>query len=52
MMIMHAPNYENLSPLLAAWTLHYMSKGCTDTKAIKVAFKRIRSGKRTWPQLA
>ncbi len=40
-----------LFPLMmrAAWTVHYMAKGCTYTKAAKLATKRLRSGKRTWP---
>lgn len=41
--------YENLSPLIAAWTAHYVRKGCSDTKARDVASRRVQSGKRTWP---
>ncbi|MCP5018422.1 MAG: hypothetical protein GY938_24560 [Ketobacter sp.] len=47
------PDFEgytfiNLSPLIAAWTMHYMAKGCAETKARQVAVKRVQS-KMTWP---
>jgi hypothetical protein len=40
--------YPNLSPLIAAWTAHYVAKGCMPTKARDVAWRRVRR-KRTWP---
>jgi hypothetical protein len=41
--------YENKSPLINAWTAHYIAKGCTESKARMVAQKRCER-KRTWPQ--
>ncbi len=41
-------HYENLSPLIRAWTAHYQAKGCTPEKARRVAEDRVRR-KRTWP---
>jgi hypothetical protein len=40
--------YDNLSPLIRAWTAHYVAKGCTPEKAGRVAFARVQR-KRTWP---
>lgn len=40
--------YRNISRRLRAWKAHYMAKGCTDTKADKVAYEKVRRC-RTWP---
>lgn len=41
-------DYQNESPRISAWQRHYMSKGCTNTKAYEVARRKVRSS-RTWP---
>lgn len=38
----------NLSPMIAAWTAHYVRKGCHPEKARRVANARV-DRKRTWP---
>jgi len=38
----------NEGPRIKAWTAHYMRKGCTDTKADRVAHEKCRRS-RTWP---
>lgn len=40
--------HENLSPLIGAWTAHYIAKGCSETKARRVAWARVQR-KRSWP---
>lgn len=40
--------YRNLSPRVDAWRAHYMRKGCTDTKAELVAWRKVRRSN-TWP---
>lgn len=39
---------RNDSPRIAAWSAHYMRKGCTGTKALRVACDKVRRS-RTWP---
>lgn len=41
--------YENLSPLISVWTVHYEAKGCSPEKARRVAAARVQR-KRTWPR--
>lgn len=38
----------NNSGRIKAWTLHYMAKGCSNTKANAVAYRKVRRS-RTWP---
>lgn len=39
---------RNDGPRIAAWSAHYMRKGCTDTKASRVAREKVRRSC-TWP---
>lgn len=41
---------RNLSPLIAAWTAHYIAKGASPVKARAVAQKRCQR-KTSWPRL-
>ena len=40
--------YRNESPRIAAWTAHYIAKGCHPVKAEHVANKKVERS-RTWP---
>lgn len=40
--------YRNESPRIAAWKSHYMRKGCTSTKADRVAQAKVRKSG-AWP---
>lgn len=41
-------SYPNESKRIAAWTAHYLAKGCNSTKARDVACRKVRQS-RTWP---
>jgi hypothetical protein len=40
--------YRNDSRRIAAWQAHYVRKGCTRTKAEKVAYQKVHVAS-TWP---
>ena len=40
--------YRDDSKRIAAWTAHYLAKGCNSTKARDVACRKVRQS-RTWP---
>lgn len=42
--------YHNESPRIAAWTAHYIAKGCHPVKASKVAWQKVRNST-TWPKV-
>ena len=41
-------DYPNNSARIAAWTAHYAAKGCSSTKALEVAYRKV-SHSITWP---
>ena len=45
----HTYEYRNESRRIAAWTAHYLAKGCNSTKARDVACRKVRRS-RTWPR--
>lgn len=40
--------YHNDSRRIKAWTRHYIGKGCSVTKALKVAWNKCQQSS-TWP---